>query len=80
MQFKEFPHEEFINFEGEPDFLGRITILKVHSGYNAEVDIVQQETKKIYKNVTIVYNQSTALEALEQGIQKLSHFLSGKSI
>jgi glutathionyl-hydroquinone reductase len=78
MRINSFPYEAFIKLENDDFYEGRITVNLVNSGYNAEIDIVNKESKKIFKHVEILYNQETAEEALEMGVQKLASFLKPK--
>lgn len=79
MIITEFPHETFIKIENEPYFAGRITVNKLGDKFNAEIDIVNTETLKIYKHIDVLYNFSVAEEAHDNAIQKLSNVLKGQS-
>lgn len=72
---KEFPAERYIELENNPYLFGRITIHHVKEEYNAEVDIINRESHKIFKHVDIVYHQYSAEEALIVAIQRLRKFL-----
>jgi hypothetical protein len=72
---KEFPQEKYIELDNNPYLLGRITIHQVKEDYHAEVDIIHQESHKIFKHIEIVYGQLSAEEALITGIQRLRRFL-----
>lgn len=72
---KEFPTEKYIELENNPYLLGRITIHHVKEEFNAEVDIINKESHKIFKHVDIVYRQYSAEEALIVGVQRLRQFL-----
>lgn len=70
-----FPKEHFIEIVNEPDFLGRITINKIREKFNSEIDIVQSESRKIFKHVTIIYNKDEYQDALDSSVQLLAKFL-----
>ena len=72
---KEFPEEKYLELENNPYLLGRVTINQVHAHFHAEVDIIHRESHKIFKHVDIVYNQSSAEEALILGVQRIRLFL-----
>ena len=71
----DYPREKYIELENNPYLLGRITIHQVKEDFHAEVDIIHQESHKIFKHVAIVYQQQSAEEALITGIQRLRQFL-----
>jgi hypothetical protein len=74
-----FPQEFFIELTGcSPFLVGRITISQQGSSFNAEIDIVQQESGKIHNHVTILYNQSDPREALDLGVHYLKQYLVEK--
>lgn len=74
-----FPQEFFIELTGLSPFLvGRIIISKQGSYYNAEIDIVQQESGKIHNHVTILYQESDPREALDLGVHHLKLYLDKK--
>lgn len=75
MEFNEFPFEAFIKLEGDPYYVGRITLTKVGESFLAEVDIVHAESRKIYKHIDNIYGQPDPKEALDLGVQKLGQFL-----
>ena len=70
-----FPKEFFIRIDNNENFLGRLILNKARDNYNLEIDIVSNESKKIYQHVDILYNQMDAEEAIELGVQKLAEFL-----
>ena len=71
----EYPQEKYIELENNPYLMGRISIHHVKESFNAEVDIINKESHKIFKHVDIIYNQYTAEEALILGVQRLRQFL-----
>jgi serine phosphatase RsbU (regulator of sigma subunit) len=70
-----YPVEKYIELERNPYLLGRITIHHVKEDFHAEVDIIYQESHKIFKHIDIVYRQYSAEEALIIGVQRLRTFL-----
>ncbi len=79
----EFPQEHYIELTGLSPFLvGRITIYEQLLGrfanFNVEIDIVQNETGKIYNHVRSLYNQPEAREALDLAVQYLKEYLESK--
>jgi len=79
-QIKEFPHDFFVPLEGNPNHLGRLTLLCIGEGdyslYNVEIDIVEKEAKKIFQHIGILYNFNDIHEAMDQSMQKLADFIS----
>jgi hypothetical protein len=75
MLMREYPEENYIELENNPYLMGRITIHAVKENYHAEVDIIHQESHKIFKHVGIIYRQSSPEEALITGVQRLRTFL-----
>ena len=73
--FDGYPKEHFVKIENEPDFLGRITVNQVFGQFNAEVDIVQEESRKIFRHVNILYNKEDEQEAIDAAMQVLARFL-----
>lgn len=70
-----YPFEVFIPIEGEQYFEGRITLNELGGKVSAEIDIVQVETKKIYRHVDILYADGGGHETLQLAMEKLSRFL-----
>ena len=76
----EEPQEFFLKIEGHDHLLGRIL---VHSSqetgaeevFNAEVDIIQKESKKIWLHVGYLFKLSSQEEAIELSVQKIANFL-----
>lgn len=46
--------ELFIPFENDQLRLGRLSVYKTHKGYEVHIDIVLEETRKIFKHLKIV--------------------------
>ena len=72
---EEFPQEHFIEIENEPDFLGRITVNKLQSQYSSEIDIVVNESRKIYRHVKMLYNVTDYKDIIDLSVQELARFL-----
>lgn len=73
--FDGYPKEHFVRIENEPDFLGRITVNLVFGKFNAEIDIVQEESRKIFRHVNILYGKEDEQEAIDAAMQYLAKFL-----
>lgn len=72
-----YPKEHFIEIEHQPEFIARITLNQIGDAYNSEIDILLEESRKIYFHVGDLYNISEETEALELSVQKLAKFLRG---
>lgn len=79
MNTKEFPHELFVEISDQEFYLGRLTVNLLRSGHCVEISIVQRESKKILKHVDTLYDIDDYAEAVDRGVQKLSHFLKQKN-
>jgi len=80
----EEPQEFFLKIENYDHLLGRILIhSSQESGFglefNAEIDIVQKESKKIWVHVGYLFKLSSQEEAIELSVQKISNFLQNES-
>ena len=74
------PQEFFLKIEGHDHLLGRILIhgsqeVGFGNTFNAEIDIVQKESKKIWLHVGYLFKLSSQEEAIELSVQKIAHFL-----
>ena len=75
----QYPIEHMIELKGLSPFLvGRITIFKQESGFNVEIDIIQNESGKIYNHVRSLYGEAEPREALDLAVQYLKNFLDNK--
>lgn len=73
---EQYPIEHLIELKGLSPFLvGRITIFEIQSGFNVEIDIVQQESGKIHNHVKSLYGEPEAREALDLAVQHLKNYL-----
>lgn len=79
MNTKEFPHELFVEVSDQDFYLGRLTVNLLRSGHTVEISIVQRESKKILKHVDTLFDIEEYSEAVDRGVQKLSHFLKQKN-
>jgi len=70
-----YPSEHFVPLTGNDYLLGRLTLNKAHDGLTMEIDIVQKESRKIFRSVGRLYHLIDDDEALHLGIQKLAEFL-----
>ena len=80
MKNYEEPQEFFLKIEGHDHLLGRILIhatfeLEIGQVFNAEIDIVQKESKKIWLHVGYLFKLSSQEEAIELSVQKIANFL-----
>jgi len=76
----EFPKEYFVEIESDEYREGRISVNKLNDGFMAEIDIVQIETRKIWKHVKSIFGRETAHDALEDASYYLGKFLRGESV
>lgn len=76
-----YPKTYYVTIENlKPYYQGRITISKLGSFYNAEIDLVQTETGKIFEHVADLYQLEDEREALDSSMYKLQNYLrSSKS-
>lgn len=73
---KTFPQEHYIELKGlSPYIVGRVTINQEVNCYHAEVDLVLQESGKIYQHVTMLYDQEDARETLDLAVHYLKKYL-----
>lgn len=73
---RNYPMEHIVPLTGDEYLLGRLTINHAHDGLSVEIDIVQKESRKIFRNVGRLYKIADHDEALHLGVQKLSEFLN----
>jgi len=76
----EFPQEHLVELIGlSPNFVGRITLYRQNSGQiDAEIDIVQTESGKIYSHVKSLYNYTDPRDLLDLCVHHLKQFLESK--
>jgi len=73
----EFPSEHFIELQGlSPYLVGRLIIQQTDIGFDTEIDIVLNESGKIYKHITVLYGSSDFREALDLGYHSLKKHLN----
>lgn len=78
-QMTVFPCEFFIELDGISPFLvGRIIISQHGNTFNAEIDIVQNESGKIHNHVNIIYGESDPRETLDLAVHHLKLYLQKK--
>ncbi|MCO4792296.1 MAG: hypothetical protein KC493_01195 [Bacteriovoracaceae bacterium] len=73
-QTKEYPQDFFLVLQDSPFLEGRISLNKLDNGFCVEVDVVQKESRKIYKHIDILYGHEDEQEAIDAGVQRLSQF------
>jgi hypothetical protein len=72
----EFPQDLFIKIENEEYRIGRITINSISGKFNAEIDIVQKESKKIWQHIDILYNYTDMDDLIAASVQCFSNYLA----
>ncbi len=77
---KDFPKEFFVEIETDDFREGRISVNQIEDGFMAEIDIVQIETRKIWKHVKSIFGRESAHDALEDASYYLGKFLRGESV
>lgn len=71
-----FPQEHYIELKGlSPNIVGRITINEHFGKYNAEIDLVLQESGKIYQHVTMLFGLEDPRESLDLAVHHLKKYL-----
>ena len=50
----------------------------MEKSFSVEIDVVQKESRKIFKHVDILYHFEDEQEAIDAGVQRLSQFLKGE--
>jgi len=73
-----YPSEHFVPIEGQEFLLGRLTLNKAHDGLTMEIDIVQKDSRKIWRSVDRLYRLQEDDEAIYLGVQRLSDYLKTK--
>ncbi len=74
-----YPQEHLIELSGlSPYLVGRIVIMEMDSVYNVEIDIIQNESGKIYNHVRSIFNEPDPREALDLSVQYLKDYLDLK--
>ena len=74
-----YPQEHLIELSGlSPYLVGRIVIMEIGSVYNVEIDIIQNESGKIYNHVRSIFNEPDPREALDLSVQYLKDYLDLK--
>ena len=71
---EEYPQDYFVKIENEEHHIGRITVNKAKN-FNIEIDIVQKDSKKIFKHVDMLFDIDDKTEAIDSGVQVLAKFL-----
>ena len=71
---EEYPQDYFVKIENEEHHIGRITVNKAKY-FNIEIDIVQKDSKKIFKHVDMLFDIDDKTEAIDSGVQVLAKFL-----
>jgi hypothetical protein len=83
--------EYFFEIASEEFFIGRVAIFATQVNaisdedeagrkFHAEVDIINKESRKIYRHVKSLFGFSDAREARNEGIQVLSQYLRNSPV
>jgi hypothetical protein len=75
----EFPAEYFIKLEGQGFLLGRLTVNKLNQSFWVEIDIVQNESRKIWAHVADLHGITELDEAIDKSVQTLADFVKKKT-
>ncbi len=75
---EEYPQDYFIRLDQTEFQIGRLTLNLLGESFSVEIDIVQKESKKIFRHVGIIYNLEEKDEAIDAGVQYLSTFLQNQ--
>jgi len=73
---EEFPQDYYVDISNNDSLLGRVSVNKIKSNFSCEVDIVFKESRKIFKHIGQGFDYEDKTEAIDQGVMKLSSFLS----
>jgi hypothetical protein len=71
----EYPLEYFIEIEGQSFLIGRLTIHLMDKGFWVSVDIVQNESKKIWAHAGDLYGINDLDEVTYCAVQLLADYL-----
>jgi len=74
-----YPRELYLEIQNNPHLLGRLTLVKGESCFHVEVDLVFEESKKIYRHIASLFNQLEEQEAIDLAMQSFAKFLRGQS-
>lgn len=72
----EYPQEFYIKIDNNENLLGRITLNSIRSKFHIEIDIVFNESKKIFKHIGQEFEIEDSQEAVDLGVMKLSRYLA----
>ena len=72
---KTYPYDYFVQLEGDPYHMGRITVTKTQDYFNAEINLVNSESQKIFSHVSMIFQELDEEELLQKSIQRLSEYL-----
>ena len=76
MGIMDYPKDFFVRLEGENFLDGRLTVNHLKLGFSVEITLVQKESRKIHKYIDTLSYFPSEREALDNGIQRLSVFIS----
>lgn len=75
----EFPQSFYVKIDGlYPDYEGRIEVYQDGNSYNIEIDIVQNESGKIYTHVKSLYGIADVRDGVDFSMDLLNKFLQSK--
>ncbi|MBL7663844.1 MAG: hypothetical protein JNM93_01835 [Bacteriovoracaceae bacterium] len=75
---EEYPQEHYLPLENNPHYLGRVVINKLKKSFFVEVDIIHQESHKIFHHVDSIFDLDEEQDALFTAVQSLANFLQKK--
>lgn len=71
--------ELFIQFENDPLHLGRLSLYPTHNGFEVHIDIVFEETRKIFKHLTIMQTANNdEKEVIQNALIEMRHRVAKK--
>lgn len=70
--------ELFIPFENDPLRLGRLSLYETHAGLEVHIDIVFEESRKIYQHLTIIRSNDSEDEVIQNALIELRQRVAKK--
>ena len=67
----EYPLEVYVSLESDQEVLIRITLNYSSQKYHAEIDLVEEETRKIRRHLTTLFSRPAPDECLQEAYQYL---------
>ncbi|MDD0853380.1 hypothetical protein HBN50_09740 [Halobacteriovorax sp. GB3] len=79
MMDQEYPLDFFIPITNNDHLLGRLTVNKLGDSFSVEIDIIFDESKKIYQHIDILYKRESKEDAIDSGVSRLAQFLNSSN-